>query len=46
MLRIDDMQRQAVALLPEIWYNAFKRSIYLAKNCLSLKMLYFLVYYL
>ena len=26
MIRIDDMQRQAVDILPEIWYNAFERS--------------------
>ena len=34
MLRIDDMQRQAVDLFPEMWYNAFERSVYMAKNYL------------
>ena len=34
MLRIDDMQRQAVDLFPEMWYNAFERSVYMARNYL------------
>jgi len=34
MLRIDDMQRQAVDLFLEIWYNAFERGVYMAKNYL------------
>ena len=34
MLRIDDMQRQAVDLSPKIWYNAFERSVYMARNYL------------
>ena len=34
MLRIDDIQRQAVDLFPEMWYNAFERSVYMAKNYL------------
>ena len=28
MLRIDDMQRQAVDLFLKMWYNAFKSSVY------------------
>ena len=34
MLRIDDMQRQAVDLFPGMRYNAFERSVYMAKNYL------------
>ena len=34
MLRIDDMQRQAVDLFPKMWYNTFGRSGYMAKNYL------------
>ena len=26
MLRINDMQRQAVDLFPKMWYNTFERS--------------------
>ena len=34
MLRIDDIQRQAVDLFPKMWYNAFERSVCMAKNYL------------
>ena len=34
MLRIDDMQRQAVDLFLETWYNLLKRSVSMAKNYL------------
>ena len=34
MLRIDDMQRQAVDLFLKMWYNVFERSVYMAKNYL------------
>ena len=33
MLRMDDIQRQAVDLFPKMWYRAFKRSVY-GKNYL------------
>ena len=31
---IDDMQRQAVDLFPEMWYNSIERSVYMARNYL------------
>ena len=34
MLRIDDIQRQAVDLFPKMWYNAFEMSVYMARNYL------------
>ena len=34
MRPIDDMQRQAVDLFPEMWYNSIERSVYMARNYL------------
>ena len=34
MLRIDDMQRQAVDFCTQKWYNSNERGVYMAKNYL------------